>query len=1068
MKRAALTIAAVLAAWTMTAATVRTATETFVTNRIAIAMQSATDYTDSAIAFEAGAATNYTDSVAGQVRAAIPTNNAQLANGAGYVTAAITNGLLKTETDPTVPAWAKSATQPLPPNYSNVSNKAFNAVQKTGDTMSGNLKFVGGDGQAIGVEVEYHGADDVSTVYTGDSIFHTIGSSSTYQYWFPNKTGTLALTSDIPAVDLTDATNYTDSATNAIPKFSEKDVVKVYYKDGGNYPSYVDGRGELWELGDDLELGGHWVVTGGPESSQGTYTYAGHNNEWGNYGWTLPGTENIYIIYNPNSGNIIHNGSTATNPPERGKNPEVIGTTFPTCYNIWTPGRTITYYPMEYQYVSKGRFALSNELSNVYTKGQMDAALSNKLDKSGGTVTGELTVNSNIEAKNGWIGSISRYGSVFLSANTIQLYDDDNTQSAPDGYIRIPLVDATMAVLDDIASYFEVGKTYETNSLCSHDGKLYRCVNPNGHTGVWVAADFAVATVEDVLAALRAGKADKSDVEPLLFAQYYPDGSVKSAAEFTSGIKYNAPDTTNRTITVKPFCATGTATNDNSNLSGRVVIPPFVDASGSGYIFDDGTRFKVVGVSGGDRAGDYNEILTAIVAPNTVTTIGTFVFDHCAELASVSLPAVTNIGTGVFSSCGLLSSVSIPSAMDIGAGAFASCSLTSVSLPAATTIGTGAFFNCVELTTIDFGDTPRPSVPTLGSSAFDGIPSTCTIIVPYTQYDAWKAASGWSALQQEFVRHAEKADKPATFTTGNLAKFDANGNPTDSGKSPSDFLEGITIFDYDAVTWQAVIAAYDKQGMVYVRVPVAGSTGSYRYGSLTYLLDRREDESDPPKTDAKAEFLYYRTINKSGSSSSNFEDEAWIYTIVEHPDNTTTTNGWRTEKRPVLNAFPDWAKNTAYTLDSVVMRNNILYRCTVAHTSGSTWDGSKWAATTFSKIIADCLRYSLVTTTITNNAVALDDRAYNYVDGSSLVASDKLTLNLPAGTGGKSRDFVLALECGATPPTIAYNTSATIMAEDASALDPEEGMNIYSFTEFKPNVYLVSRKLVDAVVVNTP
>ena len=39
-------------------------------------------------------ATNYTDAVAEQVRAAIPTNNAQLANGAGYVTASVTNGFL--------------------------------------------------------------------------------------------------------------------------------------------------------------------------------------------------------------------------------------------------------------------------------------------------------------------------------------------------------------------------------------------------------------------------------------------------------------------------------------------------------------------------------------------------------------------------------------------------------------------------------------------------------------------------------------------------------------------------------------------------------------------------------------------------------------------------------------------------------------------------------------------------------------------------------------------------------------------------------------------------------------
>ena len=86
----------------------------------------------------------------------------------------------------------------------------------------------------------------------------------------------------------------------------------------------------------------------------------------------------------------------------------------------------------------------------------------------------------------------------------------------------------------------------------------------------------------------------KSSVESLFFAQYYPEGNVKSAAEFTSGIKYDDPDTVNRTITVKPFCNTGTAEDNNSNLSGRVVIPPFVDADSNPYISDDGTKFKVV------------------------------------------------------------------------------------------------------------------------------------------------------------------------------------------------------------------------------------------------------------------------------------------------------------------------------------------------------------------------------------------------------------------------------------------------------------------------------------------
>ena len=39
-----------------------------------------------------------------------------------------------TEADPTVPAWAKSETQPLPPDYANVSNKAHTALQSFTET----------------------------------------------------------------------------------------------------------------------------------------------------------------------------------------------------------------------------------------------------------------------------------------------------------------------------------------------------------------------------------------------------------------------------------------------------------------------------------------------------------------------------------------------------------------------------------------------------------------------------------------------------------------------------------------------------------------------------------------------------------------------------------------------------------------------------------------------------------------------------------------------------------------------------------------------------------------------
>ena len=637
------------------------------------------------------------------------------------------------------------------------------------------------------------------------------------------------------------------------------------------------------------------------------------------------------------------------------------------------------------------------------------------------------------------------------------------------GFLRVVSADGTVlwmqntlsASRSEIAADFSASAAYSPPALVVYNGTLYRCTTAHP-AGAWDATHFTPATVQDVLALMNTeigGKADKpvtfttdnlaaldaqgnptdsgipkSAVEPLIFAQYFPEGNVKSTAEFTSNIKYNDPNTTNRTITVKPFCNTGTAENDNSDLSGRVVIPPFVDASGNGYISDDGTKFKVVGVSEGSvNAGNTN--LTVVIAPNTVTTIGgrsffacsaltsvsipaattiggqlfsycsaltsvsfpvattigseAFIgcssltsvsipaattiegyafgncdaltsvsfpvatsigarafyecysltsvslpavatiglesfygssltsvslpvatsigdsaFYYCGSLASVSLPVVTTIGEQAFFSCYSLTSVSLPAATSIGYAALAFCSaLTSVSLPVATTIGASAFYSCSVLTSVDFGDTPRSSVPSLGSDAFNSVPSACTIIVPYTQYDAWKAANVWKDLPQEFVRHAEKADKPMTFTTGNLAKFDANGNPVDS------------------------------------------------------------------------------TI-------------------------------------PAVN---------------VALKSEIPY--------------------------------SLVTKTVANGAVTLDDHACNYVDATSLAALD---IEFPTYQEGKMRDFLFAVECGAPPPNISYASYITIMAEDADMLVPEDGMNVYSFTEFRPNKFIAHRKTIVNAVVNVP
>jgi hypothetical protein len=566
----------------------------------------------------------------------------------------------------------------------------------------------------------------------------------------------------------------------------------------------------------------------------------------------------------------------------------------------------------------------------------------------------------------------------------------------------------------------------------------------NGTT--WLPfADLTNYYTKEAVDDLLAGKASKSDVDPLLFAQYYPEGNVKSTVEFTPGIKYDDPDTVNRTITVKPFCKTRTAENDNSVLVGRVVIPPFVDASGNPYITDDGTRFRVVGVSGSDDRIFANTNPTAIVAPNTVTTIGGSAFIYCTALSSVSLPA-------------------------------------------ATTVGDYAFTRCAVLASVDFGDTPRPDVPSLGVSAFNNVPATCKIIVPYTQYDEWKAADGWSALQQEFVRHAEKADKPATFTTGNLAKFDANGNPVDSGNKPSDFQSALSAQQLANIAAVSDAPAFDATHSYAAGDPVvyngtlytftATHTGAWT-GSDVSAVDIIARLALKANDNAVVKLTGDQTIggNKGFTGHDNFynltishpqgQGYVRIYALANenrvHIEFSDAVSGSQGELfLPVLGGYgavtlaaienlaPDafimLYDGATVDLNTLYCYQGRLYRCILGYTfqSGDSYppdDITHWTLATVEDVLAalrtaiagkadvSAIPYILVTKTISNNAVTLDDRASNAVTISATLSPNTLTINFPtAATSGKVRDFAMRLNiaAGVTAPEIAWPQGVTL------------------------------------------
>ncbi|MBR5205918.1 MAG: leucine-rich repeat domain-containing protein, partial [Alistipes sp.] len=116
------------------------------------------------------------------------------------------------------------------------------------------------------------------------------------------------------------------------------------------------------------------------------------------------------------------------------------------------------------------------------------------------------------------------------------------------------------------------------------------------------------------------------------------------------------------------------------------------------------------------------ELVTNLIIPDSVTTIGEYAFYNCDSLTSIIIPdSVTTIGDAAFSGCDSLTSIFIPDSV--------------------TTIGEYAFYDCDSLTSVCCEAITPPAG---GSYMFDSNDWWRKIFVPKESVEDYKSAEYWS------------------------------------------------------------------------------------------------------------------------------------------------------------------------------------------------------------------------------------------------------------------------------------------------------------------------------------
>ena len=220
---------------------------------------------------------------------------------------------------------------------------------------------------------------------------------------------------------------------------------------------------------------------------------------------------------------------------------------------------------------------------------------------------------------------------------------------------------------------------------------------------------------------------------------------------------------------------------------------------------------------------DYSHDITSVVVEEGVTSVGSYAFYQCSNLASVTLAdSVTALGTAAFNNCGMLTSIDLPDGItEIPGYCFNYCKLTEIGWPSGlTTIGQNAFQGCA------FGDLVLPEgITTIGQNAFSGCSNLARLTLPasLTTLDAYAFYGMYSTKEFVFTGDAPSIGNYC-FNYLYVTVWYPGGNDT--------WTNVINQGYGGTLTWKALCSGSHTWGEV-VAVDATCETGSYTTATCT-------------------------------------------------------------------------------------------------------------------------------------------------------------------------------------------------------------------------------------------